>query len=233
VYTQALRELQDGTPRKVGLGERPSEHLAEHIMAYYWRGELTLAKDDLVVAFFEAANPNLRGHGLEWLGRVLADLKEPLSNDVWNRLMALWEWRASQTSIAAEELQAFGWWFASGRLDQEWALEVLQMLLARSVLPQPDHFVAERLAAIAEGYPVVAVQCLDRMVDLASGGWSIHGWLDSARKILEVGLKSTNKEANERSERVIHKLGALRFRDFRDLLKNVARSRENGAAELG
>ena len=223
VYAQAIGAAQEGMVRKGGMGERPSERLAEHVMAYYWRGELTLAGDDLVAAFFESADPKLRGHALESLGRTLAQQEEPLPLDAQDRLRALWEWRATQESVAREELQAFGWWFGSGQLDRQWSLEVLRTLLAGSVLPEPDHMVAERLAVVAEAYPAAAVQCLDRMVDLASAGWSIHGWLDSARTILEAGLKSTDAEAKERAERVIHRLGALRFRDFRALLKMVSR----------
>lgn len=226
VYVEAIRATKSGMSRQVGIGERPSEHLAEHIMAYYWRGELSLAKDDLVVAFFEAANPDLCGHALEWVGRALAGLEKPPSPEVQARLQALWEWRAKQLPVAAEELQAFGWWFSSGQLDQAWALQTLEATLATSVLPEPDHMVVERLAVIARGNPVAAVRCLEHMVDLASEGWSIHGWLDSARAVLEAGLRWTDTEANECAKRVIHRLGALRFRDFRDLLQAVAGSRE-------
>lgn len=223
-YAQAIGAVQEGLTRKAGMVERPSEHLAEHIVAYYWRGELTLAKDDLVAAFFKAARPKLRGHGLEWTGRVLMQLHQPLSPEAQNRLTALWEWRAKQAPIATEELQAFGWWFASGQLDQGWCFDVLETLLFDAVLPEPDHMVVERLAAIAENYPVLAVKCLARMVDLGSNDWSIHGWLGSARTILVAGLKSTDADANQRSEGAIHKLGALGFRDFRDVLKKVGES---------
>lgn len=230
VYAEAIKAAQSGMSRQVGMGERPSEHLAQHIMAYYWRGELSLAKDDLVAAFIGAADPKLRGRSLEWVGRALAQLEQPPSPEVQGRLEALWEWWEKEAPVAPEEWQAFGWWFGSGQLDQVWSLQILEAALAASVLPEPDHMVAERLAVIAEAVPVVAVRCLDRMVDLASGGWSIHGWLVSAKVILEAALKSTDPEAKERAERVIHKLGALRFRDFRDLLKEVARS---GEAQTG
>lgn len=221
VYLRAIVATRDAMALKVGIGERPSEHLADHLMAYYWPGEVTLDEDDLVVRFFEAADPKLRGHALEWVGRILAQLEEAPSAEITERLTVLWEWRLSQAPLAAEELQAFGWWFGSGQLPQDWSLQMLEKLLASSLLPEPDHMVAERLAAIADTYPVRTVQSLDRMIDLASEGWAIHGWLESARRILEAGLKSADREAKERAERVIHKLGALRFRDFRTLLQSV------------
>jgi hypothetical protein len=222
IYLQAIGAVNDGMARKVGLGERPSEHLARHVMAYYWRGDLTLAPDDLVVSFFSAASPKLRGHALEWIGRILGDIETPPTAEVQGRLRVLWDSRTSDAST--EELQAFGWWFGSGQLDQGWSLEVLQSVLASSVLPEPDHLVAERLASIATTYPLESVLCLGRMVDLAAEGWSIHGWLDSARTILENALKVPNSKASEEAERVIHRLGTLRFRDFRALLKSMVES---------
>jgi len=49
-------------------------------------------------------------------------MDESPSVDVGKRLRALWERRMSQAPIQAEEMQAFGWWFASGRLDDDWSL---------------------------------------------------------------------------------------------------------------
>jgi hypothetical protein len=219
VYLRAIGALRDGMAPNVGMGERPAEHLAEHLMAYYWRGELALGGDDLVVTFFDAADSKLRGHALEWVGRILAQLDEAPVPQVEERLRALWEWRMSRVPLEAEEMQAFGWWFGSSRMDDGWSLQNLTRLLSASVLPEPDHMVAERLAAIAREQPAEAVQSLDRMIGLASEGWTIHGWIDSARSILETALRSTNNDARERAVRVIHRLGALRFRDFRTLLQ--------------
>jgi hypothetical protein len=221
-YSRAIAELRDGAARSVGFRERPDLHLAEHLMAYYWRGELSFEAGDLVAAFFASADAKLRAHSLEWIGRSLNHVDEAPSKPVEKRLMALWEWRVAQKPSSPEELASFGWWFGSGKLEQDWSLQALQSILATSVLPEPDHLVAERLAIVAASNALVAVQSLDRMIDLASAGWSIHGWLDSARTILELGLKADDVAANERSERVIHKLGALRFRDFRSLLNKIA-----------
>jgi hypothetical protein len=167
---------------------------------------------------------------LEWPGRSLVRLDEAPSAEIAERLQALWEWRMDQASIESEEMEAFGWWFASGRLDDDWSLRNLSKILAASVLPEPDHMVAERLAVIAPAHPLQAVQSLDQMVELASEGWSIHGWLDRARGVLEAGLNSKDPEAKQRAERVVNRLGALRFRDFRSLLQGLEAS--PGEAEL-
>ena len=221
VYARAIAASRVGMTTNVGMGERPSEHLADHLMAFYWRGELTLTADDLVAEFFNAAEPKLRGHALEWVGRILSQIEGAPSTEVTGRLTALWECRISQVPIASEEVQAFGWWFGSAQMDQDWSLRELEKLLSLGVQPEPDHMVVEHLATIASVYPIQVVRSLDRMIDLASEGWAIHGWVDSAKSILEAALKSGDAEAVGRAKRVIHKLGALRFRDFRALLQGL------------
>ncbi len=221
LYARAIAAIEEGMTLRIGIGERPSQHLAEHLMAYYWRGELTLAGDDVVHAFFAAADPKLRGHALEWVGRTLGQIEEPLLPPTEQRLKALWESRASLTQTAADELQAFGWWFASNRFDPGWSLQMLEQVLSRGVMPQPDHMVTEQLAAISSNYTRQAVESLTWMIDLGSHDWSIHGWLDSARRILEVGLRSQDADVRAQVERAINKLGALGFRDFCALRESV------------
>jgi hypothetical protein len=217
VYLRAIGELGQGMSLKVGMGERPSEHLADHLVAYYWRGEIGLAETDLLFQFFAAASAKLRGHAMESAGRALHQLVDELSPEIQKRLTDLWDWRMEQTQAAPEELGAFGWWFGSGRLDQDWSLSTLEKLLSLSIFPEPDHFVMERLAAIADLHPMAAVVSLDRMIDLAPEPWTIHGWIEQARSILEKGI-GVGGEVKERAERVVHRLGALRFREFRTLL---------------
>lgn len=218
-YVMAVGSLPEGMTVEVGMRERPSERLADHLVAYYWRGDITLSENDLVTQFFNSAEPKLRGHALESVGRALHQIEEDPSGDVSQRLVALWEWRMNHKPLASEELASFGWWFGSGRIDQAWSLRVLKELLTLGVLPEPDHLVVKRLAAIAEAYPMPAIESLDRMIDLASQDWTIHGWIDDARELLAIGLRSSNADVRARAERVVHRLGALRFRDFRTLLK--------------
>ena len=219
IYARVTDGLKGASPRKERVN--PAERLAQHLMAFYWRGEITLERDDLVARFFATASDELRGQALDWVGQVLARSEDaPPPDDVKRRLRELWEWRANSQTAGKDELQAFGWWFGSGRLDEEWSLQVLESILARSIMPEPDHMVAERLAAMVGSHPTGVVRCLDRMIDIGSRGWSIHGWLDQARTILDTALKSGG-EAKGHAEKVIHKLGALRFRAFRSLLKTL------------
>jgi len=218
IYAGVVEGLKGVSARKAAT-PNPSERLAQHLMAFYWRGEIALEENDLVARFFDTASEELRGQALDWVGQVLARSEDPPPpDDVRKRLRALWDWRATSANVAKTELQSFGWWFGSGRLDADWSLAVLESILARSIMPEPDHMVAERLAALAASHPAAVVRCLDRMIDIGSHGWSIHGWLDEARIILDAALKAGG-ESKTHAEKVIHRLGAMRFRAFRSLLK--------------
>ena len=219
-YAHAVRQL-GLEPGEMGMGERSSEHLATHLMSYYWRGEVSLESSDLVADFFNVAPPNLREHALTSIGRGLWSLEEDISEDVASRLRGLWEWRVA-TTPSAEELKAFGWWFTSGKLDSEWSVRALREVLEQRVLPDPDHEVVARLASLAAADPQPALQCLERMISLSAGGWSIHGWLDHAKTILEIGLRASDPSTQAAAKRVVHALGAMQFQSFRELLKDIA-----------
>ena len=199
-------------------------------MAYYWRGELSLADDDLIAPFFNLTNDDLSAHALDWVGQVLFRSDAPPSPEASQRLRELWEWRDGR-SISKKELQTFGWWFASRRLDEDWSFTVLENVLDNAVLPEPDHLVVQTLADLSASRTAQTVRCLDNMISLASGGWSMHGWLDTARTILEAGLESSDQETRDRADRVVNRLGALGFRDFRQLFKRLRNIEERVRAE--
>jgi hypothetical protein len=221
-YSHAI-SLLPGDATLVGFSERPADHLGQHLMEYYWRGDLDLADAGLISSFFDAASEEQRGHALSWVGRMLHQSEESPSGEVVQRLKLLWDWRANVAEVSRAELQAFGWWFGSGEFDDEWSIPRVVAVLSRGILPEPDHLVIERFAHIAEESPSPAVSALERMIELAEKGWEIHGWLDGAKSILQAGLRSKDTETCERAERIVHRLGELRFRDFRELLKGLSR----------
>ena len=89
----------------------------------------TIALDDaLLVEFFRSASDAVRGHAIEYVGRSLANTTQELAPAIAHRLRELWAWRlrAAQDSgnvmASREELAAFGWWFASRKLDDAWSM---------------------------------------------------------------------------------------------------------------
>jgi hypothetical protein len=200
----------------------PDEALAEHLMVVYWRGNLDL-DDPLLSRFYNTAPPKLRGHAVAFVGRSLQG-DDPVQSEVLQRLQALWAIRleavrgmADPTSGAAELIH-FGWWFASSKFDDAWAMEQLREALRIAKWAEPDHLVAERLSGLAAAMPELAVECLALMIVGDRERWHIQGWADDARAILKTVLDETEGATREAAVDVVHKLGALGFSEFRDLL---------------
>lgn len=101
----------------------PDKHLAEHLMAYYWRGDLNFNEpvnelENLLNRFFLNASDQFRGHAFSFVGHGLHENKKPVPTKVIERLQRLWLWRMSavrQSGINithTEKIAAFGLWFS-------------------------------------------------------------------------------------------------------------------------
>jgi hypothetical protein len=205
--------------------ESADERLASHLMTFYGRGELTLGgADSLISRFFTKAPDSLRGNAIGFIGRSLLSTEGEVDSGVLQRFTTLWEWRMEVTSAAdspeshREELSAFGWWFASGKFDDTWAIEQLHRVLEMVGRVEPDHKVAETLATLAGDKPLLATQCLHLMIEGDKEGWRVHMWKDEAKAILSTALASSGKKARDLAEDVVHRLGARQFLEFGDLL---------------
>ncbi len=206
-------------------GPGPEKRLAQHLMLLYWRGRLSL-EDSLIGQFFLKASPDVRAAALAFIGRSLQQMDEPIPLDDGGPLCDLLELRIAAAQQdedkdgVREELANFGWWFASGRLQDEWALERLSEVLelADGVI-EPNRLVAERLALLASDQPSTVVACLAKMVDGDREGWRILGWREHARTILSAALSSDQEEAQSSARDIINGLGERGFHEFRDLLE--------------
>jgi hypothetical protein len=115
---------------------------------------------------------------------------------------------------------AFGWWFACGKFDQRWALDRLQESLKLSGWTEPDHLVAEHLAAIVVEFPKDVVVCLSMLVDGDKNRWGISSWHEHATTILKSALESADEDARKESGNIINRLCARGFHQFRSLLND-------------
>lgn len=203
-------------------GEQPMRHLGEHLMTLYGRGQIGLDDDDgLLRRFLESAIPDVRRHAIGFVGRGLeGDEKVPAV--VTKRFMTLWDlyWAGPGKKDAEEKPNAwlFGPWFSCGQFPDLWALESLEQFVKVVPTPEPDHDIVEKLAEIAHVDIVKAVQILDRMIHGDQEGWRIHGWLESAKTIIEQAMKVPG-EAREQAEALIDYLGRRGYTDFGKLLE--------------
>lgn len=201
----------------------PDQHLAEHLMAFYWRGKLDLEEGGLLKSFYGKASDSLAAHAMEFIGRSLRNTEDNVETQVMERLRSLWLERldvARRSPIGAHtrEMAAFGWWFASGKLDELWALDQLHAVLSLSKSIDADWLVLEQLETLAQSRSKKVSECVELMIEGDVNGWEIHGWRDGLRKILSVVIRGNDSVARETSVRIVNRLGAKGHFEFRDLL---------------
>jgi hypothetical protein len=198
----------------------PERRLAEHLMVYYWRGQLAL-DDQLLVRFWEKASPKVAAHAISYIGRSLREDKGVPDERIMERFKALWESRIAVVAAAgdrAPEAAAFGWWFVSGKFDEVWATTNLVRALDLAKKVEFASRVVERVAEISAALPRQAVDALWVLVE-ESEPWEIHAWRESIRAVTSVALRSGDETIRRRAEELIHRLGQRGYFDFRDLLQ--------------
>ncbi len=222
-YTRAARSLETPKPERRRMAD-PDLHLAEHLATFYFRGKVELT-DACLVAFYEHASASLRAHVLDFVGRGLRDTKDKIPQELRESLKAFWKWRldeackSSSPGIYSDEIASFGWWFASGKFDLDWAFAQLRAAVELAGRIDPEHEVVERLAALAPTDAKRAVEALLMIVRAEQGRSHGHTWGDDAYKLLEIALASPDDGAREQAKTTPHLLGALGYNGFRKLVK--------------
>jgi hypothetical protein len=227
-YSKAVNEI--GVSRsEERVHVNPDERLAWHMMVYYWRGRLNLENDqNLLHQFYRKAPAAIRGLVLEFVGRSLKNSPNQIPSGILERLKQLWDWRLSEakkadaTAGVGEELQKFGWWFASAKFDDEWSIIQLTEVLKVSGTVEPYHLVTERLAGMAENTLGPALECLDLLIRNDKEGWRVSVYRNHVRTILAAALLSKVPSVSQMAVNLVNYLGELGYFDFGDLLKRGA-----------
>ncbi len=224
-YHHAVQLIGTASPERRRLGD-PDERLAEHLMVMFWHARLELEEPrGLLADFYDRAGDELRAHALGFVGRRLRD-GDKLEPEVLDRLKALWSSRLREAQSRessrsyVKEIAAFGWWFESGRFEDEWSLGNLEDALQFAGTADFDFRVVQRLAELAPAMPKQAVSCLQLMVEGNKEDWGIYGWAEDARSVLETALRSRDADTRDVATELIHGLGARGHFEFRDLLRN-------------
>ena len=225
-YRQAIARLGSGTD-EVEDDSWALQRLAEEVMYFYWHGELALDDPNgLLPFFYKNAPSSLRAKAHESVGRWLKNHEGSLDGQVIQRLKLLWLSRlrladeAESQALYKEELAAFGWWFASGRFDDSWALDRLTESIELARDTDDKSSVVERLASLAPMTPDQVARALYLIVESADY-LRVFSFADDATKVLDTLLASGNQEAIEEARRTIDRLLSLGHRDFRDLMKSA------------
>lgn len=215
-YEAAVRALQKKNEDKIAGSDRI---LASHLMQYYAHGTLEL-EDPLLVQFFERASVALRAQAIGDIGWSLGNENAKLSPEVQTRLMRLWESRMVALETArkedADELGTFGWWLASKKFPDEWAVDQAMRVLEFLRSLRPDFAVVQAFAQLAPRYPYEAVRSVHVLFEEDRDGWAIHGWNEHLRGILVEALNDGEKARRE-GKSMIELLVSKGHRAYRDL----------------
>lgn len=118
----------------------------------------------------------------------------------------------------AAELSAFGWWFASEKFDDSWAMAQLVEALQLTGQVDVDHQVAEKLAGLAALLPGKVVQALNLMVEGDRDGWHVRMWQEHMRAALTTIMECGEVDAGKDAVALVNRLAARGHTAFSDLL---------------
>jgi hypothetical protein len=194
-------------------------HLTTHLMSFMWRG--VDGAEPLARELLLRGGESVRHVAIDFIGRSLMNSEEEVPAEPLTRLRTFWEWwrhEGGARHLLGKEIEAFGWWFASGRFDPGWADAQANWILNNGTALEPDHVVVERLETRVNRDPLAAVQILDGLWESIRDQWTFYGWRDECRNILQTALASDSDDAKRVARALINKLAARGQLEFRTLL---------------
>lgn len=218
-YTAAIERIDDSEEF-----EKAEDGLLEHIMTYTYRGKVKIDDpQDLFALFFAKAPLSLRKAAFEFLGRVLYNSEGEIPAKIKEQFKRIWEnrvvfYKKEKQSNEIQELNGFGWWYASGKLDETWALEQLILSLKMGVVPDPEQFIIDRLEKVVSTYPLLVAQALILIIDCSDDEWLITGSKEEIRKITEAVYNSSDTVTKKTGSDLINRLVAKGYLEIRSLL---------------
>lgn len=231
VYRAACERLQDASRQPDDDDEQwfknPREGLAEHMIHLCLLGLSEIDDPGGVLSlFFTNAPEDLRAHAIGYMGRSLYSMEEEHIDEPFaSRAVALWEARIAAAERDPEhhaaEVAEFGWWFASGKLEEAWSMQQLLRVIACANRICDDLFVVERLAKIAESNTLEAVKCFEAIAAGHLGQWTVSMWREPGRRLLGCAL-SSGTDAAVKAREIINRLGARGHVEFADLLDSAS-----------
>jgi hypothetical protein len=222
-YRKAIAEMNQ--PRMMRSPESPECRLADHLIAYYWRGNISFeGKDRLLEDFYTHASESVRGHAMWFIGRSVGGWDNAAPKEVFDRLRSLMERRLNVAEQSAsitpyiKELAGFGWWFTSEKFDDEWSLKMLLKVLRLTKKVEGGMDLVKVLAGLSPQFPFECVACLDLMIQGDRDEWVLIGVEAEAREAIKTALDSGQHDAVMAARRLVELLIARGQYGFRSLL---------------
>ncbi|MHB8244375.1 MAG: hypothetical protein ACYDGN_03320 [Acidimicrobiales bacterium] len=176
--------------------ESGAARLAEHILLLYVQGTVTLDSEDrLLHALFEGAPATVLGEALGHLFWRLFRTEGPLDNELLDRVMRLWEWRAAEVAAGhgdLAELRGFGWLVRTGRFPVDWTLaNLVEVTRTLGSVEMPEQ-IGEEIAPYARSHTSLVLAALQGLVSNQEGAWVAHLLAKHAVPAIAVALQSSD-----------------------------------------
>lgn len=221
-YDYALDNM--GTWDSEGAFLNPDNRLGEHLIIFYLREKIDFKDpENLLTKFYSKATDDNCSHIMRFVGDVIKAPYPELQQDLL-LLKSLWEIRINKArkspsdSINIKEISGFGYWFVTGKFEDKWSLENLQISLEIAGKIDPDSIVIERISELSEKFPKESVRCLKLMAETKEMVWRSDKWYETAKDILRNAQKSGDTEVKNEAIDLINFFGTKGRYDFRELL---------------
>lgn len=225
IYEQEVKELV-GKTIKEGKSRNAELRLVEQLVVLYAREEIDLNNGGMIDILFRTTPGELKVHAMEFMGRSLAAEGAPQSQVV-SRFKALWEWREKSIGgleqMPEKELSAFGWWFASGKCGDDWALPYLENVLSKTGIGRAHLPVFERMSDIFEKYPDKALRCLRLFIEKNDDPWFFRAGRQQKGvwTLLDQAVRSNNSDIRDEAGKIINILGSRGHLQYRELYNKL------------
>lgn len=170
--------------------------------------------EPLFNALLNKSHEKVLAHCSWVIGRILKDLKEkPSPYFDLNAMKKLWV----DSKLTGNEETT--WWFEESPFSRSETIKLLLKSLKKTKgkLKFPS-LIVKKLDSYAKTHPVQTVECLDLIIRNNSQDSEAHLIRGELRKVLEVLMKSKNKNAITKTRRLIHYLGEINYNEYKDLL---------------
>jgi len=219
-YKNAVANLKHRSNKNNSLGD-PDKYLAEHLITLYWSGVIGFdGADSLMSQFYKKADPSLRIHIVDFVGRALKNEKRALPSEVKDRLISFWgirlrEARQNFSNDIGKEIQCFAWWLESEKFNLTWSLAQTENILRLCDKIEHEYVFLEALSKFSDILPLESVQCL--LIIITKLGVDQLFMLDHDKivAILKAAFASRNERAVQIAKDVQNLLvarGHFRFR---------------------
>lgn len=201
----------------------PQRKLSEHLVVMYWRGVIKL-DDPLLTSFWALADDALKEHLMDFVGMSIRNETDPLSCEQEGLFRQLWESRVAEAETATDpsryekEMAGFGWWFSSGKFEEDWVSDQYLRVLDFGSQMRTHHFVAEALVRVSSSKPLKVLQILSKMIDLNQPSWMIMGDRHEVTSVLRTGLQSSDALVQKLGREIVSRLIARGHTEYADLL---------------